>query len=222
MVRKHIMQIFFGLCIIVLVGCGGDKPKPQATPPQAKDLKRLELYNQLDNLKEGIWHVDEWKALAAKICNASQQKDCSVMAEIYYETFYGYGSRGDRQKGIKMLQEGCNLGDSKSCLKLATLASQSDYPVGSSTDLFSKARDLAKKRCDANYAMDCYVLALLEFEGYGGVPRNRIEAKQLAHKACDMNHAGSCIFLTLNADTREEMLQASKKACNIGVKQFCK
>lgn len=206
--------------IFFIMGCAKQEiPQPI---PEARDLKRLETYNKLDNLKEGIWHVDEWKAFAKKICNDSKQKDCSVLAEIYYDHFYGYGTKADRQKAIQILVKSCTLHDSKSCLKLATLADQSDYPVGKSTEIFTQAYTIAQTGCDNNYAMDCSVLASIYFEGYGNIERDRAKAKEYAHKACAMKHGGSCIFVGINGDTHEEVLDAHKKACALGIKAYCK
>ena len=218
------MRIIVFLCIMFscfIVGCA-KKEVIKAPPPEAKDTKRIESYNKLDNLKEGIWRVDEWKETAKKICQDSKERDCSVLAEIYHDRFYGYGSRGDRQKAIQMLVKSCSLNDSKSCLKLSSLADQSDYPVGESETFFKKAHDLALKGCNANYALDCHVLALLYFEGHGEFERDRAKSKEYAHKACDMKHAGSCIFIGINGDTHEEVLEAHKRACALGIKAMCK
>lgn len=216
----------FAVYLYVLFSCfilGCAKHEVAKKPVlEAKDIRRLEAYNKLDDLKEGIWHVDKWKALAKSICDDSKKKDCSILAEIYHDHFYGYGTRADRQKAIQMLVKSCELNDSKSCLKLGTLADQSDYPVGKSTDFFKKTHDIAQKGCNDNYAMDCSVLALLYFEGYGDLERDRGKAKEYAHKACDMKHAGSCIFIGINGDTHEEVLEAHKKACALGVKAYCK
>lgn len=208
------------MLVILINGC--KKPEPPKPIPIAKDLKRLEAYNKLDNLKEGIWHVDEWKSLAKNMCEKTKYRDCSVWGEIYHENFYGYGTKKNRQDAIKILVKSCSMNDSKSCLKLATLADQSDYPVGKSTDFFKKAHDIATKQCNLHYAMDCYVLALIYFEGYEPFERNREKAKEYARKACDMKHAGSCIFLGINADTREEVKEVHEKACKLGVKEYCK
>lgn len=218
------MRIIVFLCIMFscfIMGCA-KKEVIKAPPPEAKDTKRIESYNKLDNLKEGVWRVDEWKETAKKICQDSKERDCSVLAEIYHDRFYGYGSRGDRQKAIQMLVKSCSLNDSKSCLKLSSLADQSDYPVGESETFFKKAHDLALKGCNANYALDCHVLALLYFEGHGEFERDRAKSKEYAHKACDMKHAGSCIFIGINGDTHEEVLEAHKKACALGIKAMCK
>lgn len=218
------MRIMVFLCVMFscfIMGCA-KKEVIKAPPPEAKDTKRIESYNKLDNLKEGVWRVDEWKETAKKICQDSKERDCSVMAEIYHDRFYGYGSRGDRQKAIQMLVKSCSLNDSKSCLKLSSLADQSDYPVGESETFFKKAHDLALKGCNANYALDCHVLALLYFEGHGEFERDRAKSKEYAHKACDMKHAGSCIFIGINGDTHEEVLEAHKKACALGIKAMCK
>ncbi|WP_104746056.1 tetratricopeptide repeat protein [Helicobacter bilis] len=218
------MRIIVFLCIMFscfIMGCA-KKEVIKAPPPEAKDTKRIESYNKLDNLKEGVWRVDEWKETAKKICQDSKERDCSVMAEIYHDRFYGYGSRGDRQKAIQMLVKSCSLNDSKSCLKLSSLADQSDYPVGESKTFFKKAHDLALKGCNANYALDCHVLALLYFEGHGEFERDRAKSKEYAHKACDMKHAGSCIFIGINGDTHEEVLEAHKRACALGIKAMCK
>ncbi|MCI7411350.1 tetratricopeptide repeat protein [Helicobacter bilis] len=218
------MRIIVFLCIMFscfIMGCA-KKEVIKAPPPEAKDTKRIESYNKLDNLKEGVWRVDEWKETAKKICQDSKERDCSVMAEIYHDRFYGYGSRGDRQKAIQMLVKSCSLNDSKSCLKLSSLADQSDYPVGESETFFKKAHDLALKGCNANYALDCHVLALLYFEGHGEFERDRAKSKEYAHKACNMKHAGSCIFIGINGDTHEEALEAHKKACVLGIKAMCK
>lgn len=218
------MRIMVFLCVMFscfIMGCA-KKEVIKAPPPEAKDTKRIESYNKLDNLKEGVWRVDEWKETAKKICQDSKERDCSVLAEIYHDRFYGYGSRGDRQKAIQMLVKSCSLNDSKSCLKLSSLADQSDYPVGESETFFKKAHDLALKGCNANYALDCHVLALLYFEGHGEFERDRAKSKEYAHKACDMKHAGSCIFIGINGDTHEEVLEAHKKACALGIKAMCK
>lgn len=218
------MRIMVFLCIMFscfIMGCA-KKEVIKAPPPEAKDTKRIESYNKLDNLKEGVWRVDEWKETAKKICQDSKERDCSVLAEIYHDRFYGYGSRGDRQKAIQMLVKSCSLNDSKSCLKLSSLADQSDYPVGESETFFKKAHDLGLKGCNANYALDCHVLALLYFEGHGEFERDRAKSKEYAHKACDMKHAGSCIFIGINGDTHEEVLEAHKKACALGIKAMCK
>ncbi|MDY5823119.1 MAG: sel1 repeat family protein [Helicobacter sp.] len=218
------MRIIVFLCIMFscfIMGCA-KKEVIKAPPPEAKDTKRIESYNKLDNLKEGVWRVDEWKETAKKICQDSKERDCSVLAEIYHDRFYGYGSRGDRQKAIQMLVKSCSLNDSKSCLKLSSLADQSDYPVGESETFFKKAHDLALKGCNANYALDCHVLALLYFEGHGEFERDRAKSKEYAHKACDMKHAGSCIFIGINGDTHEEVLEAHKRACALGIKAMCK
>lgn len=218
------MRIIVFLCIMFscfIMGCA-KKEVIKAPPPEAKDTKRIESYNKLDNLKEGVWRVDEWKETAKKICQDSKERDCSVLAEIYHDRFYGYGSRGDRQKAIQMLVKSCSLNDSKSCLKLSSLADQSDYPVGESETFFKKAHDLGLKGCNANYALDCHVLALLYFEGHGEFERDRAKSKEYAHKACDMKHAGSCIFIGINGDTHEEVLEAHKKACALGIKAMCK
>ncbi|AQQ59165.1 hypothetical protein XJ32_02470 [Helicobacter bilis] len=218
------MRIMVFLCIMFscfIMGCA-KKEVIKAPPPEAKDTKRIESYNKLDNLKEGVWRVDEWKETAKKICQDSKERDCSVLAEIYHDRFYGYGSRGDRQKAIQMLVKSCSLNDSKSCLKLSSLADQSDYPVGESETFFKKAHDLALKGCNANYALDCHVLALLYFEGHGEFERDRAKSKEYAHKACDMKHAGSCIFIGINGDTHEEVLEAHKRACALGIKAMCK
>ena len=121
-----------------------------------------------------------------------------------------------------MLVKSCSLNDSKSCLKLSSLADQSDYPVGESETFFKKAHDLGLKGCNANYALDCHVLALLYFEGHGEFERDRAKSKEYAHKACDMKHAGSCIFIGINGDTHEEVLEAHKRACALGIKAMCK
>lgn len=218
------MRIMVFLCVMFscfIMGCA-KKEVIKAPPPEAKDTKRIESYNKLDNLKEGVWRVDEWKETAKKICQDSKERDCSVLAEIYHDRFYGYGSRGDRQKAIQMLVKSCSLNDSKSCLKLSSLADQSDYPVGESETFFKKAHDLGLKGCNANYALDCHVLALLYFEGHGEFERDRAKSKEYAHKACDMKHAGSCIFIGINGDTHEEVLEAHKKACALGIKAMCK
>lgn len=218
------MRIIVFSCIMFscfIMGCA-KKEVIKAPPPEAKDTKRIESYNKLDNLKEGVWRVDEWKETAKKICQDSKERDCSVLAEIYHDRFYGYGSRGDRQKAIQMLVKSCSLNDSKSCLKLSSLADQSDYPVGESETFFKKAHDLALKGCNANYALDCHVLALLYFEGHGEFERDRAKSKEYAHKACDMKHAGSCIFIGINGDTHEEVLEAHKRACALGIKAMCK
>ena len=218
------MRIMVFLCVMFscfIMGCA-KKEVIKAPPPEAKDTKRIESYNKLDNLKEGIWRVDEWKETAKKICQDSKERDCSVLAEIYHDRFYGYGSRGDRQKAIQMLVKSCSLNDSKSCLKLSSLADQSDYPVGESETFFKKAHDLGLKGCNANYALDCHVLALLYFEGHGEFERDRAKSKEYAHKACDMKHAGSCIFIGINGDTHEEVLEAHKRACALGIKAMCK
>lgn len=218
------MRIIVFLCIMFscfIMGCA-KKEVIKAPPPEAKDTKRIESYNKLDNLKEGVWRVDEWKETAKKICQDSKERDCSVLAEIYHDRFYGYGSRGDRQKAIQMLVKSCSLNDSKSCLKLSSLADQSDYPVGESETFFKKAHDLGLKGCNANYALDCHVLALLYFEGHGEFERDRAKSKEYAHKACDMKHAGSCIFIGINGDTHEEVLEAHKRACALGIKAMCK
>lgn len=218
------MRIVAFLCIMFscfIMGCA-KKEVIKAPPPEAKDIKRIESYNKLDNLKEGVWRVDEWKETAKKICQDSKERDCSVLAEIYHDRFYGYGSRGDKQKAIQMLVKSCSLNDSKSCLKLSSLADQSDYPVGESETFFKKAHDLALKGCNANYALDCHVLALLYFEGHGEFERDRAKSKEYAHKACDMKHAGSCIFIGINGDTHGEVLDAHKKACALGIKAMCK
>ncbi|MDY5950538.1 MAG: sel1 repeat family protein [Helicobacter sp.] len=218
------MRIMVFLCIMFscfIMGCA-KKEVIKAPPPEAKDTKRIESYNKLDNLKEGVWRVDEWKETAKKICQDSKERDCSVLAEIYHDRFYGYGSRGDRQKAIQMLVKSCSLNDSKSCLKLSSLADQSDYPVGESETFFKKAHDLGLKGCNANYALDCHVLALLYFEGHGEFERDRAKSKEYAHKACDMKHAGSCIFIGINGDTHEEVLEAHKRACALGIKAMCK
>lgn len=218
------MRIMVFLCIMFscfIMGCA-KKEVIKAPPPEARDIKRVESYNKLDNLKEGVWRVDEWKETAKKICQDSKERDCSVLAEIYHDRFYGYGSRGDRQKAIQMLVKSCSLNDSKSCLKLSSLADQSDYPVGESETFFKKAHDLALKGCNANYALDCHVLALLYFEGHGEFERDRAKSKEYAHKACDMKHAGSCIFIGINGDTHEEVLEAHKKSCALGIKAMCK
>ena len=218
------MRIMVFLCVMFscfIMGCA-KKEVIKAPPPEAKDTKRIESYNKLDNLKEGVWRVDEWKETAKKICQDSKERDCSVMAEIYHDRFYGYGSRGDRQKAIQMLVKSCSLNDSKSCLKLSSLADQSDYPVGESETFFKKAHDLGLKGCNANYALDCHVLALLYFEGHGEFERDRAKSKEYAHKACDMKHAGSCIFIGINGDTHEEVLEAHKRACALGIKAMCK
>lgn len=218
------MRIMVFLCVMFscfIMGCA-KKEVIKAPPPEAKDTKRIESYNKLDNLKEGVWRVDEWKETAKKICQDSKERDCSVLAEIYHDRFYGYGSRGDRQKAIQMLVKSCSLNDSKSCLKLSSLADQSDYPVGESETFFKKAHDLALKGCNANYALDCHVLALLYFEGHGEFERDRAKSKEYAHKACDMKHAGSCIFIGINGDTHEEVLEAHKRACALGIKAMCK
>lgn len=213
---------YFVLFACFILGCAKQEVQVQVPAPEARDLKRLEVYNKLDNLKEGIWHVDEWKELAKNICDKSNKKDCSVLAEIYHDRFYGYGTRADRQKAIQILAKSCELNDSKSCLKLGTLADQSDYPVGKSTTFFKKAHDLAQRGCNDDYAMDCSVLAVLYFDGLGGFERDRSKAKEYAHRACDMKHAGSCIFIALNGDTKDEVVEASKKACELGVKSYCK
>ncbi|EEO23910.1 MULTISPECIES: tetratricopeptide repeat protein [Helicobacter] len=218
------MRIIVFSCIMFscfIMGCA-KKEVIKAPPPEAKDTKRIESYNKLDNLKEGVWRVDEWKETAKKICQDSKERDCSVLAEIYHDRFYGYGSRGDRQKAIQMLVKSCSLNDSKSCLKLSSLADQSDYPVGESETFFKKAHDLGLKGCNANYALDCHVLALLYFEGHGEFERDRAKSKEYAHKACDMKHAGSCIFIGINGDTHEEVLEAHKRACALGIKAMCK
>ncbi|WP_281650360.1 sel1 repeat family protein [Helicobacter bilis] len=218
------MRIMVFLCVMFscfIMGCA-KKEVIKAPPPEAKDTKRIESYNKLDNLKEGVWRVDEWKETAKKICQDSKERDCSVLAEIYHDRFYGYGSRGDRQKAIQMLVKSCSLNDSKSCLKLSSLADQSDYPVGESETFFKKAHDLGLKGCNANYALDCHVLALLYFEGHGEFERDRAKSKEYAHKACDMKHAGSCIFIGINGDTHEEVLEAHKRACALGIKAMCK
>ena len=91
------------------------------------------------NLKEGVWRVDEWKETAKKICqDFKRERLLCFLAEIYHDKFYGYGSRGDRQKAIQMLVKSCSLNDSKSFLKLSSLADQSDYPVGEVVDIFQK------------------------------------------------------------------------------------
>lgn len=214
--------VFLGVIFsCFIMGCA-KKEIIKAPPPEAKDMKRVESYNKLDNLKEGVWRVDEWKEAAKKICQDSKERDCSVLAEIYHDRFYGYGSRGDRQKAIQTLVKSCSLNDSKSCLKLSSLADQSDYPVGESETFFKKAHDLGLKGCNANYALDCHVLALLYFEGRGEFERDRAKSKEYAHKACDMKHAGSCIFIGINGDTHEEVLEAHKKACALGIKAMCK
>lgn len=215
-----VLSLFF---VFLFVGCAAKKEAAQpVVVPTPKDSKRLELYNKLDNLKEGVWHVDEWKAFAKKICDDSKQQDCSVMGEIYHDHFYGYGKKQDRQNAIKVLQKGCQLNDSRSCLKLGTFADHADYPVGKSSEFFTKAEQIAQKGCEANYAMDCSVLSLLYFEGYGEIERDRARAKEYAHKACSMGHGGSCIFLGINADTHEEMREAHQKACALGIQTFCK
>lgn len=215
------MRFIVYLCIFsCFIGCAKKEVSPKPIP-EAKDLKRLGTYNKLDNLKEGIWHVDEWKNFAKQICNNSHKKDCSVIGEIYNDHFYGYGTKADRKKAIKILAKSCELNDSRSCLKLGTLADKQDYPIGEGITFVKKARDIAQKGCDSNYAMDCYVLALLYFEGYGNFERDRSKAKEYAHKACDMKHAGSCIFIGINGDTNEEIELAHKKACILGVKAYC-
>ncbi|TLD83602.1 SEL1-like repeat protein [Helicobacter trogontum] len=203
-----------------IIGCAKQEaPKPML---EAKDMKRIQDYNALDNLKEGVWRVDEWKEMAKRMCDHSKGRDCSVLAEVYHERFYGYGSRGDRQKAIQMLVKGCSLNDSKSCFDLSSLADQSDYPVGESEMFFKKAHDLAFKGCNANYALDCFALALVYFEGLGEFERDRAKSKEYAHKACDMKHAGSCIFIGINGDTHGEVVEAHKKACALGIKAMCK
>ncbi len=217
---KSILSLLFVSFLCCFIGC--KKLEPQKQIPIAKDIKRLEAYNKLDNLKEGIWHVDEWKALASKICENTKYKDCSVLGEIYHENFYGFGTKKDRHKAIQMLAKSCSMNDSMSCLKLATLADKSDYPVGKSTDLFKKSHDIAIDRCSKDYAMDCYVLALIYFEGYAPFDRDRQKSKEYANKSCDMKHAGSCIFLGINGDTYEDIQQARQKACKLGIAEYCK
>lgn len=219
------MRLAVFLCIIFsyfILGCAKQKEVAKTTTTKAKDIEIVEEYNTLDNLKEGIWYVDKWKKYAKKICDASKGKDCSVLAEIYHDKSYGYGSRKDRQKAIRMLVKGCSLNDSKSCLKLSYLADQSDYPVGKSDDFFKKAYDIALNGCNANYALDCYVLAMIYFEGHGEFKRDRAKSKEYAHKACNMKHAGSCIFVSINGNTNEEVREAHKKACALGIKAMCK
>ncbi|RDU62233.1 sel1 repeat family protein [Helicobacter didelphidarum] len=218
---KNFLYCINILGICMLCACA----KPQAEPqiiPVAKDIKRLELYNNLDNLKEGIWKVEEWKKFAKKICDNSKEKDCSVLAEIYHDYFYGYGSKSDRQQAMQILEKSCTLEDSKSCLQLAIYGTQSNQPIKVTNNLFAKAHNLALEQCNKDYAMDCYVLSLIYFEGYGGIERDRGKAKGYALKACDMKHAGSCRFLGINADTREEAQEVYTKACVLGVKEFCK
>ena len=222
MITRDIVSIILLFLFLGIAGCTKPNKTMQEITYQAQDIKRIELYNQLDNLKEGIWHVDKWKKFAHKICDESKGKDCSVMGEIYYDYFYGYGSKADKQKALHILERGCSLNDSRSCFKLAILGNQSDFSIEKSNNLFVKTHTLALKGCDANYAMDCYVLALLYFEGYSIFDRDRGKSKKIASKSCAMKHASSCIFLGINADTRDEAQAAYKQACVAGVKQFCK
>ncbi len=198
--------------------------KKQATvvqPPIIQDKERINQYNTLDNLKEGLWYVDKWKSYAKQICDNSKGFDCSVLGEIYHERFYGYGSKAKRQEAVSLLNTSCEKQDSRSCLKLGILATQSDIPIVNSNDLFIKAHDIALKKCEQQYIFDCMTLSLIYFEGYGSFERDRERAKNLARYSCDNGYAMACIFLGTNADNREELQTAHTKACKLGITTFC-
>lgn len=212
-------------CIVVLLVVSApaySKPKSEKQAAiEARDKERLDAHNRLDDLKEGIWYVDKWKAYAKQICEDSNGFDCSNLGEIYHDRFYGYGSKADREKSVSVLRAACDLYDSASCLKLAVLAAKTDVPVTDSKELFIKSYDIAAQRCDGDYMFDCMTLALIYFEGYGSLDRDRGKAKESALKACDGGYASACLFISNNANSREEMMTSHAKACKLGIKSSC-
>lgn len=222
-------RLLLCFCIVFLIyGCSKN-PEPinneasiKSYPDTSQDKDRIEAYNKLDDLKEGIWRVDEWIKYANDICTKSKGKDCAVMADVYYNDFYGYGNKKDIEKSITMLQKGCDLLDSQSCLDLAIITDKSSTKNNNAKEIFIKAYDLAKQQCDNDYAMECFVLSQIHFVGYNVFSRDRGAAKDLADKSCHMGYARACIFLGINADTRDDAKAAYKRACDLGVKEFCK
>ena len=187
--KKMLFFIFSCIIFIFMSACVNNKEIKKETSQKvelkevktAKDLNRLLSYNKLDDLKEGIWHVEEWKKAAQRLCEESKGKDCSVLAEVYHDYFYGYGSKADRAKSQQILRKSCDLGDAKSCLRLGRYnAEKEDRAEGDKTRSnadFKRAYSLAKMGCENDYAMDCHVLSLMYFEGYSPLERDRARAK---------------------------------------------
>lgn len=209
------LSIFFISCATKVT------PQVESPPPEALDKERVNAYNNLANLKEGIWKVDEWKNAAKKICEDSKGSDCSILAEIYHDYFYGYGSNADIKKSMDMLEKGCALQDSKSCMQLA-IYHFNNKNTQQSNDAFNKTYAFSSDKCERNYAIDCQVLSLMYFGGHYPLVRDIDKTKKYAHKACDMNVANACIFLIINANDREEALNLRKKTCDLGIKEYCK
>lgn len=235
------------LCFGILLLCYGCKTTKEVAPQQpvkkpakkeiiVNDKDRVILYNKLDDIKEGIWHVDEWIKYAKSICDDSNGKDCSTMAEVYYSDFYGYGKDSDIAKAFDTLKKGCDLDDSQSCLDLGILTnkenarkkakhdknSKKKLELTDSEPFFTKARDIADKQCNNNNAMDCYVLSQIHFLGYSSSMRDRAKSKELASKSCDMGYARACIFMKINVDNNLESKKYYDKTCKLGIKEFCK
>ncbi|STQ85835.1 sel1 repeat family protein [Helicobacter muridarum] len=203
---------------LMLMACANKTIEQQIS---IKDADRIKKYNELDNLKEGIWYVDKWKDYAKKICDDSGGFDCSVLGEIYHDRFYGYDSKENRQEAITLLEKSCEMQDSRSCLKLAIFSSYSDIPIANSKDLFKKAYDIASDKCSNQYIFDCMTLAMIYFEGYATFERNRKTSKNLASYSCDNGYAWACAFLANNANNNQELRDSHKKACELGIKAFC-
>ncbi|MWV62829.1 sel1 repeat family protein [Helicobacter saguini] len=219
---KTNLFIFTIFLSIFFISCAKTpQPQVETPPPEALDKDRVATYNNLANLKEGIWKVDEWKNAAQKICEDSKGVDCSILAEIYHDYFYGYGSRADIKKAMDMLEKGCNAQDSKSCMQLA-IYHFNNKNTQESNDAFNKTYAFSSDKCEQNYALDCQVLSLMYFGGHFPLTRDIDKALEYAHKACDMNLANACIFLIINATNRDEVLKLRKKTCDLGIKEYCK
>jgi len=145
----------------------------------------------------------------------------SVLSASYLDDAGQAFLRGKNDKGMKLLEKGCEKGEAASCQKIAEIYFNGKYNIQKDDE---KAKFFLGKGCELNDAENCYGISGIYFN-----EKNYEQSNKFLEKACEQKHPAACSTLALaiikglgTEINDERAVSLMKQVCEYKDKDACK
>ncbi len=235
----HLGAIFGTVALVglIVLASRGDSPKSGESPGETVNADAAALEKSCDkgdaaacvSLGERIEKVEENKARAAelyqKACDAKNAQGCIRRGKLQLS-----GALGDRNPtlALSLFAKACAMGSGDGCQEQGAMAA-SGFGPEKAEGAAAAAAALYKKGCDLKSGAACFALAMMVYNGQGGLEKNDAEALKTFELSCNYGAATGCTGvgrLTLNGKgTAKDPVKGAEfltKACDGGDGMGCR